>query len=48
MWRHKLEDEYLSYHRWFREHEMHIPNPGWRSEYVEEIVELGYKTLLGD
>jgi uncharacterized protein YihD (DUF1040 family) len=47
-WRRKLEDEYLSYHRWFREHNQRIPNPGWRSEYVEEIVALGYKTLLGD
>ncbi len=47
-WRKKLEEEYLSYHRWFRDHDMHIPNPGWRSEYVEEIIELGYATLLGD
>jgi hypothetical protein len=47
-WRHKLEEEYLSYHRWFREHNARIPNPGWRSEYIEEIVGLGYATLLGD
>jgi hypothetical protein len=47
-WRRKLEDEFLSYHRWFREHDVRVPNPGWRSEYVEEIVALGYKTLLGD
>jgi len=47
-WRRKLEDEYLSYHRWFREHNVRVPNPGWRSEYVDEIVALGYKTLLGD
>lgn len=46
--RRKLEEEYLSLHRWFREHHVRIPNPGWRSEYVEEIVDLGYTTLLGD
>lgn len=47
-WRHRLEEEYLAYHRWFREHNLRIPNPGWRSEYVEEIIGLGYTTLLGD
>ena len=47
-WRKKLEEEYLGYHRWYREHNGRIPNPGWRSEYVEEIITLGYKTLLGD
>jgi hypothetical protein len=47
-WRRKLEEEYLSYHRWYRDHNVRIPNAGWRSEYVEEIVALGYKTLLGD
>jgi hypothetical protein len=47
-WRTQLEEEYLGYHRWFREHNTRIPNPGWRSEYVEEIVGLGYKTLLGN
>jgi hypothetical protein len=46
--RRRLEEEYLTYHRWFREHGLHIPEPGWRSEYVEEILELGYPTLLGD
>ena len=25
-----------------------IPNPGWRGEYVDEIISLGYTTLLGD
>jgi hypothetical protein len=44
----RLEDEYLSLHRWFREHKKRIPDPGWRAEYVEEIVELGYTTKLGD
>lgn len=47
-WRRRLEEEYLSYHRWFREHNIRTPNPGWRSEYVEEIVALGYTTVLGD
>lgn len=47
-WRRQLEEEYLSYHRWFREHGLRIPNAHWRSEYVEEIVTLGYATLLGD
>jgi hypothetical protein len=46
--RHRLEDEYLSYHRWFREHGLRIPEPGWRSEYAEEILSLGYSTLLGE
>ncbi|MGD0766162.1 MAG: hypothetical protein ABR978_07640 [Dehalococcoidia bacterium] len=47
-WRAHLEEEYLSYHRWFRGHGQGIPDAGWRSEYVEEIVSLGYTTLLGD
>lgn len=47
-WRTRLEEEYLSYHRWFREHGLRVPESGWRSEYVEEIVALGYSTLLGD
>jgi hypothetical protein len=47
-WRRRLEEEYLSYHRWFRERGLRIPNAGWRSEYVEEITALGYTTLLGD
>jgi hypothetical protein len=46
--RRQLEEEYLTYHRWFREHGVRIPDPGWRSEYVEEIIALGYTTLLGD
>jgi hypothetical protein len=47
-WRQRLEEEYLKYHGWFREHHLSVPNPGWRSEYVEEIIVLGYSTLLGD
>ena len=44
----KLEDEYLRLHRWFRDHVKPIPDPGWRGEYVEEIIGLGYQTRLGD
>ena len=47
-WRARLEEEFLSYHRWFREHGLRIPDAGWRSDYVEEIIALGYTTLLGD
>lgn len=47
-WRARLEEEYLSYHRWFREHNVRIPEPEWRSQYVEEIIGLGYTTTLGD
>lgn len=46
--RRKLEEEYLRYHREFRERGGRIPDPGWRSEYVEEVRNLGYETLLGD
>ena len=47
-WRHRLEEEYLRYHREFRERKRRIPSAGWRSEYVEEIRALGYDTLLGE
>jgi hypothetical protein len=47
-WRARLEEEYLSYHRWFREHKLRIPDAEWRSDYVEEIISLGYTTTLGD
>jgi len=47
-WRARLEEEYLSYHRWFRDHKAHVPDPEWRSRYVEEIIGLGYTTILGD
>jgi transcription elongation factor Elf1 len=47
-WRRQLEEEYLSYHRWFRERGVRISNAHWRSEYVEEVIALGYTTLLGD
>jgi len=46
--RKRLEEEYLSLQRWFRTHHARIPNPGWRAEYAEELIELGYTTLLGD
>ena len=45
---HRLEDEYLTYHRWFRERQLRIPDPAWRAKYAEEIIALGYTTLLGD
>jgi hypothetical protein len=45
--REKLEDEYMRLHSWFREHRRPVPDPGWRSEYVEEIIALGYTTKLG-
>lgn len=44
----RLEEEYLTYHRWFREHHVRVPDPSWRAEYVEELLALGYPTLLGD
>jgi hypothetical protein len=47
-WRARLEEEYLGYHRWFRDHHVPIPEPEWRSQYVEEVVNLGYTTALGD
>ena len=47
-WRKTLEEEYLQLHRWFRESRSPIPDPGWRSQYVEEVIQLGYSTLLGD
>lgn len=47
-WRAKLEEEYLTYHRWFRERKMRLPEPEWRAQYVEEIIGLGYTTTLGD
>jgi hypothetical protein len=47
-WRMRLEEEYLQMHRWFREHHVPVPDPGWRSQYVEDVIALGYSTLLGD
>ncbi len=47
-WRVRLEEEYMVLHRWFREHNRPIPDPGWRSQYVEDVIALGYTTLLGD
>ena len=47
-WRERLEQEYLRYHQEFRRINRRIPQPGWRAEYVEELVALGYPTLLGD
>lgn len=47
-WRAQLEDEYLRYHKEFRQRNMRIPHPGWRAEFAEEIRALGYDTSLGD
>jgi hypothetical protein len=47
-WRRYLEEQYLKIHAWFRERRLALPNPGWRSEYVEDIIALHYPTLLGD
>lgn len=47
-WRDQLEDEYLQYHIAFRDRGHRIPQPGWRAEYVEEILALGYPTKLGE
>jgi hypothetical protein len=47
-WRSRLEEEYLQLHRWFRERHRPIPDPGWRSQYAEDVIGLGYGTLLGD
>ena len=47
-WRLRLEEEYLGLHRWFREHRKLIPDAGWRSQYAEDVIGLGYQTLLGD
>jgi uncharacterized protein YihD (DUF1040 family) len=47
-WRMRLEEEYLQIHRWFRERHHQIPDPGWRSTYAEDVIGLGYTTLLGD
>ena len=47
-WRDRLEAEYLSYHNEFRKRKIRIPHPGWKSEYIEEILSLGYETRLGN
>ena len=47
-WRRYLEEQYLKLHRWLRERSIAVPNPGWRSEYVEEVIGLGYSSLLGN
>jgi hypothetical protein len=47
-WRHYVEERYLKVHAWLRERHIPVPDPGWRSEYVEEVIAAGYTTLLGD
>jgi len=47
-WRRYVEGQYLKVHSWLRERHIAIPDPGWRSEYVEEVIAAGYATQLGD
>ncbi len=47
-WRRYVEEQYLKVHAWLRERHLPIPNPGWRSEYAEEVIAAGYTSLLGD
>ena len=47
-WRARMEEEYLRIQRWFRDHQVRVPDPGWRSQYVEDVVALGYTSRLGD
>ena len=47
-WRRYVEEQYLKVHSWLRERHIAIANPGWRSEYVEEVIAVGYTTILGD
>ena len=47
-WRHYVEERYLKVHAWLRERHIPVPDPGWRSEYVEEVIAAGYTTPLGD
>lgn len=47
-WRARMEEEYLRIHRWFRDHNVRVPDPGWRSQYVEDVTALGYTSRLGD
>ena len=47
-WRHYVEERYLKVHAWLRERHIPVPDPGWRSEYVEEAIAAGFTTLLGD
>ena len=47
-WRTRLEEEYLQIQHWFRERHIRVPDPGWRSQYVEDVVNIGSSSLLGD
>ena len=46
--RRHLEEQYLKIHQWFRDRHHPVPSAGWRSEYVEDVIAMGYPTLLGD
>ncbi|MHB1417849.1 MAG: hypothetical protein ACYC1C_21575 [Chloroflexota bacterium] len=43
-----VEEHYLHLHRIFRREGYPIPSPGWRSAYVERVVNCGYPSRLGD
>jgi hypothetical protein len=43
-----LEEHYLILHSIFRRQGYHIPDPGWRSSYVERVLDCGFSTKLGD
>lgn len=47
-WRRYVEERYLQVHTALREQHVPVPNAGWRSEYVEDVIGAGYATLLGD
>ena len=47
-WRARMEEEYLRIQRWFRDHRVRVPDPAWRSQYVEDVVALGYTSRLGE
>jgi len=47
-WRRYVEERYLHVHAWLRERHMPVPDPGWRSEYVEAAIGAGYATRLGE
>jgi len=44
----RLEEYYLALHRVFRRRDFPIPDPGWRSTYVERVINCGYTSKLGD
>lgn len=43
----QLEEYYLALHAIFRRQGHPIPEPGWRSAYVERVVNCGFASKLG-